>query len=93
MPQIILILALALAGVLALFGVQNTEAVVVHVLWFPARSMPLSLAIVGGAVLGALLSILAGLPARFRRGPAGAAPHGSTATRSREARGDAAPAC
>lgn len=67
MVQVTLVLALILAGVLALFGVQNTEAVTLHFLWFTARAMPLSLAIVGGAVIGALLSLLVGLPGRVRR--------------------------
>lgn len=67
MAQVALVLALILAGVLALFGAQNTETVTLHFLWFTARSMPLSLAILGGAVIGALLSFLVGLPGRFRR--------------------------
>ena len=67
MVQVTLVLTLILAGVLALFGVQNTEAVTVHFLWLTARAMPLSLAIVGGAVIGAVLSLLVGLPGRVRR--------------------------
>ncbi len=66
MVQATLILALILAGVLALFGAQNTEAVTLHFLWFTARAMPLSLAVVGGAVIGAILSVLIGLPGRVR---------------------------
>jgi uncharacterized integral membrane protein len=62
MAQITLLLALVLASVLALFGVQNTETVARHFLRFPARSTPLALAVLGGAVIGALLSLLAGLP-------------------------------
>lgn len=67
MVQVTLVVALILAGVLALFGAQNTEAVTLHFLWFTARAIPLSLAIVGGAVLGSLLSLLVGLPGRVRR--------------------------
>lgn len=67
MAQVALVLALILAGILALFGAQNTETVTLHFLWFTARSMPLSLAILGGAVIGALLSFLVGLPGRVRR--------------------------
>lgn len=67
MGQVTLVLALIFAGVLVLFGVQNTEPVTVHFLWLTARAMPLSLAIVGGAVIGALLSVLVGLPGRVRR--------------------------
>ena len=68
MVQVTVVLAVILAGVLALFGVQNTETVTLHFLWFSARAMPLSLAIVGGAVVGALLSLVVGLPGRVRRG-------------------------
>lgn len=68
MVQVTLLLALILAGVLALFGAQNTETVTLHFLWFTARAMPLSLAILGGAMIGALLSFLVGLPGRVRRG-------------------------
>ena len=67
MVQFALVGALILAGVLALFGAQNTEAVTLHVLWFSARAMPLSLAILGGAVIGVVLSLLVGLPGRVRR--------------------------
>ena len=67
MVQVALILALLLAGVLALFGAQNTEAVTLHLLWFSASAMPLSVAILGGALLGALLSALVGLPGRVQR--------------------------
>jgi uncharacterized integral membrane protein len=67
MIQVTLILALILAGVLALFGAQNTEAVTLHFLWFTARAVPLPLALLGGAVMGALLSVLVGLPGRLRR--------------------------
>ena len=67
MVQLTLILALLLAGVLALFGAQNTEAVTLHLLWFSASAMPLSVAILGGALLGALLSALVGLPGRVQR--------------------------
>jgi len=71
MVQVALLLALILAGVLALFGAQNTEAVTLHFLWFTARAMPLPLAILGGAVIGALLSFLVGLPGRFQRARTG----------------------
>lgn len=67
MVQVTVLLALILAGVLALFGVQNTAAVTLHFLGLTARAMPLALAIVGGAVLGGLLSVLGGLPGRVRR--------------------------
>jgi uncharacterized integral membrane protein len=67
MAQITLILALILAGMLALFGAQNTETITLHFLWFTARSVPLPLTILGGAVVGALLSFLVGLPDRVRR--------------------------
>lgn len=66
-----LVIALILAGVLALFGAQNTEPVTLHFLWWTARAMPLSVAILGGAVIGALLSFLVGLPGRFHRARAG----------------------
>ena len=56
MPQITVILALILVGVLAIFGAQNTEAVTLHILWFTAHKVPLSLTILGGAVIGAVLS-------------------------------------
>lgn len=52
---------------LALFGAQNTETIALHFLWFTARSVPLSLAILGGALIGALLSLLVGLTDRVRR--------------------------
>jgi uncharacterized integral membrane protein len=71
MFQVTLVLALILAGVLALFGAQNTETVTLHFLWLTARAMPLSLAILGGAVIGALLSLLVGLPGRVRRARTG----------------------
>ncbi len=45
MVQVTLILTLILAGVLVLLGAQNTETVTLHFLWFTARSMPLSLAL------------------------------------------------
>src|SRR5436305_14732086 len=67
MVQVALMLALLLAGVLALFGAQNTEAVTLHFLWFSASAMPLSVAILGAALLGPLLRALVGLPGRVQR--------------------------
>jgi uncharacterized integral membrane protein len=67
MKRITLILALILVGALALFGAQNTGTVTLHFLWFTARSVPLPLAILAGAVVGALLSFLVGLSVRARR--------------------------
>src|SRR5581483_11817646 len=67
MARFTLILALILAGALALFGAQNTEPLTLHFLWFTARSVPLPLAMLGGAIVGALLSLLVGLPDRARR--------------------------
>ena len=67
MGQVTIILAVLLAVVLAVFGAQNTELVTLHFLGWTARALPLSLAIVGGAVIGALLSFLVGLPGRVRR--------------------------
>ena len=67
MAQVTLILTLILAGVLVLLGAQNTETVTLHFLWFTARSMPLSLALLGGAAIGGLLALLVGLPNRVRR--------------------------
>lgn len=66
MGQFTVLLALILAGVLALFGAQNTATVTLHFLWFSAHALPLSLAILGGAVIGALLSFLVALPGRVR---------------------------
>lgn len=66
MAQLAVLLALILAGALALFGAQNTETVTLHFLWFTAQALPLSLAILGGAVIGALLSFLVALPGRVR---------------------------
>ena len=71
MVQVTVVLALVLAGVLALFGAQNTEVVTLHFLWFTARALPLSLVILGGAVSGALLSLLVGVPGRVRRAVSG----------------------
>jgi len=71
MPQITVILALILVGVLAIFGAQNTEAVTLHILWFTAHKVPLSLTILGGAVIGAVLSFLVGVPGRVRRARSG----------------------
>jgi uncharacterized integral membrane protein len=68
MAQVILLVALILVAVLALFGAQNTEAVSLHFLGFTTRAIPLSVAILGGALLGALLSVLVGLPGRIRLG-------------------------
>src|SRR5579871_5894106 len=73
MVQVALVGALILAGVLALFGAQNTETVTLHVLWFSVRALPLSLAILGGAVIGVVLSLLGGLPRRGRRALTGGA--------------------
>jgi uncharacterized integral membrane protein len=67
MKRITLILALILVGALALFGAQNTETMTLHFLWFTTRSVPLPLAMLGGAVVGALLSFLVALPDRARR--------------------------
>lgn len=67
MGQVTIVLAVLLAVVLAVFGAQNTEMVTLHFLGFTARALPLSLVILGGAVIGALLSFLVGLPGRVRR--------------------------
>lgn len=66
MGQFTVLLALILAGALALFGAQNTATVTLHFLWFTAQGLPLSLVILGGAVIGALLSFLVALPGRVR---------------------------
>src|SRR5690348_14993884 len=71
MPRITLLLVLIAAGLLALFGAQNTETVSLHLLWFPARPMPLWLSILGGAVIGVLLGFLVELPSRLRRARSG----------------------
>ena len=67
MGQVTIVLAVLLAVVLAVFGAQNTEMVTLHFLGWTARALPLALVILGGAVLGALLGFLVGLPGRVRR--------------------------
>src|SRR5438309_2643414 len=66
MGMLMVVLMLIVAGVLALFGAQNTEPIALHFLWFTVRSLPVSVAILGGAVLGALLSLGVSLPSRLR---------------------------
>ena len=66
MGLLMIVVALALAGVLVLFGVQNTAPITLHVLWFTLRSIPLAVAILGGAVMGALVSLAVALPGRLR---------------------------
>ena len=63
---LMIVLAFALAAVLALFGAQNTAPVTLHFLWFTVGSIPVAVTILGGAVIGALLSLLVSVPSRLR---------------------------
>lgn len=66
MARITLALALILAAVLALLVAQNTDAVTLHFLWSTHKAVPLSLALLGASVLGALIGLLIGIPGQFR---------------------------
>jgi len=58
MSKFTAILALILGAALALFAVENQELVTLHFLWFTARALPMSLALLAAVVLGLLAGLL-----------------------------------
>ncbi len=61
-------LTLILGAALALFAVENQELVTLHFLWFTARALPMSLALLAAVVLGLLAGLLFALPSRLTAG-------------------------
>jgi len=68
MSKFTAILALILGAALALFAVENQELVTLHFLWFTARALPMSLALLAAIVLGLLAGLLFALPGRLTAG-------------------------
>jgi len=68
MSKFTAILALILGAALALFAVENQELVTLHFLWFTARALPMSLALLAAVVLGLLAGLLLALPGRLTAG-------------------------
>ncbi len=68
MSKFTAITALILGAALALFAVENQELVTLHFLWFTARALPMSLALLAAVVLGLLAGLLLALPGRLTAG-------------------------
>ncbi len=68
MSKFTAIVALILGAALALFAVENQELVTLHFLWFTARALPMSLALLAAVVLGLFTGLLLALPGRFTAG-------------------------
>ncbi len=68
MSKFTAIIALILGAALALFAVENQELVTLHFLWFTARALPMSLALLVAVVLGLLAGLLLALPGRLTVG-------------------------
>lgn len=68
MSKVVAVAALILGVALTLFGAQNQDRVALHFLWFTARALPVSLAILAAALLGVLVGALLMLPGRIVSG-------------------------
>ena len=68
MSKFTAIVALILGAALALFAVENQELVTLHFLWFTARVLPMSLALLAAVVLGLLAGLVLALPGRLTAG-------------------------
>ncbi len=68
MSKFTAIVALILGAALALFAVENQELVTLHFLWFTARALPMSLALLAAVILGLLAGLLLALPGRLTAG-------------------------
>lgn len=60
------IIALALAAVVVVFGVQNTQSATFQFMGYETGPTPVIFAVPGGAVVGALIAWLAMAPGRVR---------------------------
>ena len=67
MKTLLLVLALALGALLAIFGTQNTEPVHVRFLYWNTDAFPLALVILASALLGLVIGYLLSLRGLVRR--------------------------
>jgi uncharacterized integral membrane protein len=68
MSKFTAIFALILGAALALFVVENQGLITLHFLWFAARGLPMSLALLAAIAFGLLIGLLLALPGRLTAG-------------------------